>query len=142
MQALPSGYLAEIARQLSFLSAFLGGFAAAFYVTLLNSRSDKKACEYSLGSSAIAACGFVVAVISFVMISVVSHPDVPSNITSGSSLGNARIVGFLGFVLGVYALLVSVGISGWIRSRRLGFVTSIVAGVSVVLASWAIAGFG
>ncbi len=109
---------------------------------LWGSRSEKKACEYSLGSSAIAACGFVVAVIAFVMITVVSNPDVPSNIASSSSLVNARVVGFLGFVLGVYALLVSVGISGWIRSRRLGFVTSIVAGVSVVLASWAFSGFG
>ncbi len=142
MQSLPLSYLAEIAQQLSLLSTFLGGFAAAFFATLLVESSTKKSAGWSIGCAAIAASCFIVAVISFVMITIVLHPEVPNNVSEGSSIGRARAVGFIGFALGVYALLLSVGISGWIRSRKLGMITSVTAGLSVILVSWAFAGFG
>ncbi len=142
MQTLPPSYMVEIAQQLSFLSAFLGGFSAAVFVTLLVAESPKRSAGLAIGASAVAACCFVVAVISFVMVAIVLNPDVPSNVSAESSVDHARIVGFLGFVAGVYALLASVGISGWVRSRRLGVVTSVVAGGSAILVSWAFAGFG
>lgn len=142
MQTLPAEYLAEIARQFSFLSAFLGGFAATFFVTLLVADSPKRSTGWSLGCAAFAASSFVVAAVSFVMITVVLNPEVPANVSSGSSIDHARVVGILGFGLGVYALLASVGISGWIRSRRLGLVTSASAGVGLILVSWAFVGFG
>jgi len=142
MQTLPPEYLSELARQFSFLSAFLGGFAATFFVTLLVADSPKRCADWSLRCAATATSSFVVSAVSFVMLLMVLNPEVPANVRSASSIDHARVVGFLGFMLGVYALLASVGISGWIRSRRLGLVTSISAGVGVVLVSWAAVGFG
>ena len=141
MQPLPPNYLAEIARQIAFLSVFLGGFAATFLATLIVTNSAKKTADWSIGCSAIAASCFVVAVIASVMLTIVLHPEVPSNISAGSSVDKARVVFILGFGLGVYALLGSVGISGWIRSRKLGMVTSASAGLGVILVSWAFLGF-
>lgn len=141
MQSLPDSYLVEIARQLAFLSAFLGGFAATFLATLLVVASSKRIVGWVIGTAATAACSFVVAVIASVMLTIVLHPDVPANVSSASSAEIARIISMLGFTIGVIVLLVSVGLSGWIRSRQSGIVTSVVSFISLVLVSWALGGF-
>ncbi len=71
MQTLPPSYMVEIAQQLSFLSAFLGGFSAAVFVTLLVAESPKRSAGLATGASAVAACCFVVALMSFVMVAIV-----------------------------------------------------------------------
>jgi hypothetical protein len=43
--------------------------------------------------------------------------------------------------LGMYGLLLSLGLTGWIRSRPTGIVTTAVAAVSALVATWAMAGF-
>jgi len=107
MQILSNAYLAEISRQLAFLSAFLGGFSATFLATLLVLTSSKRITDWVVGSAAVAACSFVVAVIASVMLTVVLHPEVPSNVESSASIDTARIVSTLGLGIGVIALLVS-----------------------------------
>ena len=141
MQILSDSYLAEISRQLAFLSAFLGGFSATFLATLLVVSSSKRIAGWVVCSAATAACSFVVAVIASVMLTIVLHPDVPVNVKSNASTETARIVSTLGFSIGVISLLVSVGLSGWVRSRQSGIVTSVVSFTSLILVLWAIAGF-
>lgn len=141
MQTLSNSYLAEISRQLAFLSAFLGGFSATFMATLLVVASSKRVASWVVGSAATAACSFVVAVIAAVMLTIVLHPDVPSNVASDASTGTARIVSTLGFAIGAISLLVSVGLSGWVRSRQTGIATSAVSAISLVLVLWALGGF-
>ena len=141
MQTLSNSYLAEISRQLAFLSAFLGGFSATFLATLLVVASSRRIAGWVVGSAATAACSFVVAVVASVMLTIVLHPDAPSNVGNGTSIESARIVSTLGFGIGVIALLVSVGLSGWVRSRQSGIVTSIVSVISLVLVLWALGGF-
>ncbi len=141
MQPLPADYLAEISRQFAFLSAFLGGFAATFLATLLVIDSPKRVVNWVVGGAALAACGFVVAVIASVMLTVVLHPGAPLNVREGSSVEAARVVSALGFGVGVYALLFSVGLSGWVRSRESGIATTAAATAGLLLVSWAILGF-
>lgn len=142
MPSLPSSYLAEVARQVAFLSAFLGGFAATFLATLVVAKSSKRSVGWAIGFSAFAASCFIVAVISSVMLTTTLHPDAPGYVSAGVPVNMARVVSVLGFGLGAYALLGSVGISGWIRSRRLGLVTSIFAGVGAILVSMSIVSVG
>lgn len=142
MQSLSDSYLVEISRQLAFLSAFLGGFAATFLATLLVVASSRRIAGWVIGSAATAACSFVVSVISSVMLTIVLHPDVPTNVGSASSIDVARVVSTLGFGIGVISLLVSVGLSGWVRSRQSGIATSAVSSISLVLVFWAFGGFG
>lgn len=142
MQPLAPDYLAEVAGHLGFLSAFLGGFAATFLATLLVASSTKRVTGWIIVSAAFAACLFVIAVVGSVTLKIVLHPEVPSSFVSGSAVTNARVVSALAFVLGLYALLLSVGLSGWIRSRNTGIATSLAAFMGVVVVSWAIVGFG
>ncbi len=142
MQPLPADYLAEISRQFAFLSAFLGGFAATFLATVLVNDSPKRVVNWVVGGAALAACGFIVAVIASVMLNMVLHPGAPLNVREGYSVEAARAMSALGFGLGVYALLVSVGLSGWIRSRKSGITTTVSAAVGLLLVTWAFLGFG
>ncbi|NQZ89528.1 MAG: hypothetical protein HRT54_18285 [Colwellia sp.] len=141
MQALPSNYLVEIAQQIAFVSAFLGGFSATFLATLIVYSSSKKSTDWSIGCSAFAASCFIVAVVGSVMLTIVLHPEAPSNVSAGASINTARVVIFIGFALGLYALLCSIGISGWIRSRRTGIMTSTCAVLGVYFVTWAILSF-
>jgi hypothetical protein len=141
MQSLADSYLIEIAQQLAFLGAFLGGFAATFLATLVVIDSPKRVVGWVVGTAAAAACSFVVAVLASVVLTTVLHPEVPANVRAESSVETARIVCTVGFLLGVIALLTSVGLSGWIRSRRSGIATSTFAGLGLVLVFWSLQGF-
>ncbi len=142
METLPLDYLAEIARQIAFLSAFLGGFAATFLATLLMVDSPRKVAGWAIGAAAFAATLFIVAVIASVMLAVVLQPNVPERVASVASIGHARTVSGAGFILGLYALLLSLGLSGWIRSRGVGIATALAAGLGAVMVTWGLTGFG
>ncbi|AHM60486.1 hypothetical protein D770_11145 [Flammeovirgaceae bacterium 311] len=139
MVILNPEYLAEIARQLAFVSAFLGGFAATFLATLLFVNSPKKAAGWAIAGASFSASAFIVAVIALIMLVVNLNPEALS--VSESSLLAARVVGMLSFMAGAYSLLASIGISGWLRSRKTGLATSIPAGMAALLITWAITGF-
>ena len=142
MQELPAAYLGEIARQIAFVGAFLGGFAATFLATLLVAATPKRVTSWVIGAAAVASCAFIVAVIASVSLTTVSHPETPEIVRQNTAVDVARIVSTLGFGIGISALLVSVGLSGWIRSRRAGVVTSTIAGISLLVVGWAMTGFG
>jgi len=141
VQALPLDYLAEIARQIAFLSAFLGGFAATFLATLLAANSPKRVAGWTIGCVAFSASWFVIAVIASVMLAVVLHPNAPSNVAASSSVTHARVTSALAFTFGIYALLIGMGMSGWIRSRRTGIATLLAAILGGIVVTWAVLGF-
>lgn len=142
MLSLPPDYLAEIARQIAFLSAFLGGFAATFLATLLAAHSPKRITAWTICSSALAASAFVVSTTVSVMLVVTLHPNAPADITTGQDVVRSRILSTLGFIVGIYALLLGIGLCGWMRSRRVGLVTSVGASVAALVVTWAVGGFG
>lgn len=141
MQTLPPDYLAEIARQIAFLSAFLGGFAATFLATLLVAGSPRRVAGWAIGGAAVAAGSFIIAIVAAVMLTIVSHPEVPPNVLAGSSVLRARLISTLGFFIGLLALLASLGLSGWIRSRKTGIATTVAASLATAMVLWAALGF-
>lgn len=132
MYSLAPEYLAEIARQIGSLSAFLGGFAAAYFGTLLALNASHRLASWAIASAALASLAFVVAVVACTKLVMVLHPQAPAMLAQ-ESLGLTRALAVLGFLLGTYALLTSIGLSGWLRSRRTGLVTSWLAGVAGLL---------
>ena len=141
MQPLAPEYLAEIGRQLASLSAFLGGFAAAFLGTLLALQTPARQVSWAAGAAAVASAAFTVAVVAATMLAVVLHPSAPGPQSRAAEAGTARVVAALAFCIGMYALLVALGLSGWARSRRLGLVTSCVAVAAAIVATWTVVSF-
>lgn len=139
MTQLPPEYLAQIGQQLATLSAFLAGFAIAFIGVVLTVPKPNPTAGWVAGSAAIAAAAFALSVVASTMISIVLHPASPAHIKQSAHLQSARIIGGLGFIIGIYSLVTTLGLSGWIRSRALGWLTTTIGLVAASLITWLIA---
>jgi hypothetical protein len=126
-------FVGEIARQLTSVSAFLGGFAATFLGILLQSQSPRRHVGWAAGAAAVASASFMIAVIAGTLVALVVNPGAPRGFATPEFLPWARRILTVSFALGIYANLLSLGLSGWIRSRPLGLVTSIAALVSGIV---------
>ena len=126
-------FIGEIARQLASVCAFLGGFAATFLGILLQSSSTRRHVGWAAGAAAIASVSFMIAVIAGTLVALALHPDAPEGFAAPAFLPWARGVLLCSIGLGIHANLLSLGLSGWIRSRALGMVTSTAALLSAVL---------
>ncbi|HJT81612.1 MAG TPA: hypothetical protein VJ719_10475 [Chthoniobacterales bacterium] len=120
-------FIGEIARQIAAVSAFLGGFAATFLGILLQSQSSRRHVGLAAGAAAVASALFMVAVIAGTLVALAVSPAAPNNFATPEFVPWARRVFLVSFALGIYSNLLSLGLSGWIRSRWLGMVTSTAA---------------
>lgn len=124
-------YIVAVAEQLSFVSAFLGGISATILVTILVFTSPKKSVSWMVSSSTLAACSLLVAVVASWRLIILLHPEMP--ITVDDFLIKVLWAGMLlGYGLGFLSLLVSIGLSGWLRSKSNGIITSAIALVGIV----------
>ena len=133
MQAVNAEFLAETGRQIASLSAFLGGFAATFFGILLQSPNSRRRVGWAAGAAAVASASFILAVISGTTLALVMHPGAPPGIAKPTFLPQVRSLILIAFSCGIYSILLSLGLSGWIRSRQLGIVTSVAALVSAAI---------
>lgn len=134
MEALAPAYLSALASQLGSLSAFLGGFAATFLGTLLALGGRGRTASLAIGFAAASSAAFIVCVVASTALVSVLHPLAPATARAASP-DAARTILTLSFVLGLYALLASLGLSGWSRSKGTGWTTSLAAGVGAALAT-------
>lgn len=141
MYELAPAYLMELARQMAFLSAFLGGLAAVLLQLLLPTQGPRRLVTVAVGFTTAAAVAFIIALTGATMMTTVLHPEAPAYVADAGGLTRARAVSTLMFMLGLYCLLVSLGLCGWIRSRATGLTTSIAAVFGVVMVTWAATGF-
>lgn len=124
-------YIVAVAEQLSFVSAFLGGISATILVTILVFTSEKKSVNWLVSSSAIAACSLLIAVVASWRIIILLHPRLPIQVDP--DIIEVLWAGMLiGYGLGFLSLLISIGLSGWLRSKRDGIITSTIALIAVV----------
>jgi len=127
---LKASYVVAVAEQLSFVSAFLGGVSATILFSVIIFSSNKRIVGFLVAMSTLSACSLLVSVIAGWRLIIGLHPDLPFSPDPAkiNLLWNSLIAGY---GLGVNSLVVSIGLSGWIRSRRMGYVTSVIAGVSI-----------
>ena len=133
MQPVNAEFLAETGRQIASLSAFLGGFSATFLGILLQSPNSRRHVGWAAGAAAVASASFLLAVISGTTLALVMHPGAPPDIAKATFLPQVRILIIIAFTGGIYSILLSLGLSGWIRSRQLGIVTSVAALISGII---------
>ena len=131
MVPLAADYLATIATQVGGISAFLGGFAATFLAMFLTLGHQSRAASIAIGASALASVSFVVAVVATTALVAALHPHAPAG--AAASAGIAQLAMGVSFLLGMLALLLSLGASGWTRSRRTGWMTSGIAAVGAIV---------
>jgi hypothetical protein len=128
--------MAELFRQLAFISAIIGGFSLAFLVQLLVAHFGRRIVDWTIGFSMAATAGLIVCALGWTLSAVV--------VSDSGGQGEAmRVSGTLnhlhmrlsdGFVLSLFLFLVSLGLCGWIRSRVMGLVsTTIASGATIAM---------
>ena len=131
MLELAPDYAHDLANQIGFLSAFLGGFAATLFGVLLMSGKQSRAVGASIILSALSGVAFIVAVIASTQVIAAAHPQAPPFVAAKGFVA-AQIAMSIGFLLGVYSLLACIGFAGWARPRATGIATSIIAVIGAV----------
>lgn len=131
--------MAEFFRQFAFINALLGGFAFSFLGVLLSSQTKHRVVGAAIAITAGAAACFIIATLGATFSAAAAA-------NAGAAALPASIVGLrkpmsLIFLGGVFFLLVSLGLSGWLRSRNLGLVTTLIALLTAVGAFFMLAPF-
>jgi len=121
--------LAEFFRQFAFINAILGGFAFSFLGVLLTVDSKHRVVSWVTAITAGAAACFIIATLGATF-SAAAAANTGASELPASILALQKPMSLI-FLGGVLLLLVSLGMSGWLRSRSLGIVTTIIAILAV-----------
>ena len=121
----------EYYRQFAFVSSVLGGFAFAFYGTLLLAPTPHRTASWAAFLSVTASIAFLLVTLgtTFAASRATMLPTgqtMPTEITSQLPLISMLFLG------GVLLLLTSFGLGGWVRSRSLGIATTTCAAVGAI----------
>tara|TARA_B100000678_G_scaffold18937_1_gene14678 strand:+ start:1470 stop:1886 length:417 start_codon:yes stop_codon:yes gene_type:complete len=133
MVQIDPAYQLALADMMIGICSFLGGFSATIFVTLLTLAKPSIFARIAIGASAFAAVAFIICLTSAVSISFALHPAAPTSVRD-APLDHLQITMAASFILGIAAMLGSIGISGWIRSRALGVFTSVIAAIGLLMA--------
>lgn len=120
--------MTEYYRQFAFVSSVLAGFAFGFYGTLLLGPTPHRTASGAAFLSVTASIAFLLVTLGTTFaasrsadLPVGAH--LPAEITSEVPLLSVL------FLIGIFFLLTSFGLGGWVRSRALGIATTTVAAI-------------
>lgn len=118
-------YLAEIFRQMAFIGAVLGGFSAAFLATMVTATQAGRIATVTIGAAAFAAASFVAVTVGATIVALnVMALGLSDFNAFPAATDRARFWTGLLFLVGIYALILALGLCGWIRSRSTGWATT------------------
>jgi hypothetical protein len=130
--------LADLFRQLAFISALIGGFAFAFLGVLLTVPSRSRIVEWTAGMATATVAGLMICVIGWTLMASDVITSTPAKASAEEFLKVAlklnRMHSLLSllFIAGMLLFLASLGLSGWVRSRALGIASSVIALLAAV----------
>lgn len=125
--------LLEILRQLAFISAVLAGFSVTLFIGVMQmNTAHRRILIWAAGMSLAGATLLIVSTVAGV------GGIVASAIGGGPGAGvQVPVFGAFqwsvwSFLMGTFAFLISLGLSGRAHSRTLGWVSAIVSGVTIL----------
>lgn len=137
---------AELFRQLAFISALIGGFAFTFVGVLLVSEHRSRVVSWTSALSMAVSAGLVICALGWsvgasVMLMGAAAPAGAdaAELSAALSLMHRRLS--LVFIVSILFFFAAMGLSGWVRSRRMGFVSSAIAAVAAAGAAFVLLPF-
>jgi hypothetical protein len=129
--------LLEVFRQTAFISAVVGGFIFGFVAVFLTSSCRKRIVGWTAVLAIASAVGFLICVLGWTMgiprlqILVSEQPNEILN-TLFKPLTELHRLLSLVFIASMFLFIVSLGISGWVRSKTVGIASCTLAGIAFV----------
>jgi hypothetical protein len=130
---------ADLFRQGAFISALIAGFSLAFLAVLLTNVPDRRVATWTAAFSIAATAGLTVCSLGWTlaaprMAAAVVPPGAAFEMPA--VLLNIHRLLSKTFLVCFYLFLTSLALSGWIRSRTLGAVSTAVSVLAMAGAGW------
>lgn len=132
MNELPFEYWNKLSSQFILISVFLGGFSIAITANLLINQADRPLYNVILKLATTSSSGFLTTVFAMTNIVLATTDSSPLGATQ-DELNTPRIIGFLGYLVGVLSLLAILGLSGWTKSKKTGIFTTVISIITFIL---------
>jgi cytochrome bd-type quinol oxidase subunit 2 len=116
-------YWNKLAGQTITISSLLGGFTIAVIANFLVSETKTRLTNNIMGVSTLAASFFLITVFAMTKLLMMTTDGYPFKVVD-SDLLLSRIVGLIAFIFGIISLLTMIFMSGWTKSRKMGFFTT------------------
>jgi hypothetical protein len=126
-------YIAETAA-LAGLAGIMGGFSLAAVVQMLTAGSGGKLATAGIIVFSAASVMFLYALI----VAVLSLSAAAELSRAPTELDNLNIGALLNMFAAIYVFIGGIGLSGWIRSRIAGIVTTVFALITMCMVTYAI----
>jgi hypothetical protein len=124
---------AEICKQSAFISALVAGFSFAFLGAILVSTINKKIVDWVMTFSTLSIAGLLICSLAWTLCASrlqlytgTGTVQIPQNL-----LSLHKTLSFV-FISSFCFFLVTLGLSGWMRSRRTGIISSVISFVATV----------
>lgn len=132
MIELPLAYWHQLADQIIFISSLLSGFSLAVIIALLGFKPMEGVASHLLKAATIAAASFIVTIFAMTKVMMMTTEGYPFEV-SDKLLMMPRTLGSISFFMGIIALISIIALAGWVKSKKLGWFTTIVAVLAFVL---------
>jgi len=131
MIELSNEYINALASQIAFMSTFLGGFSATILGALVLSERNDKLIKRLVISFSLSTCLFIIVVFAMTNLIMLTTPGYPLP-TANSDTFLSKTIGILSFMLAIITLLISIAIMGWLKSKKIGIVTTCFGVISLL----------
>ncbi len=133
MNLTPESY-AEICKQSAFISALVAGFSFAFLGTLIVSSVRNKIIDWIISFSSLSIAGLLICSLTWTLsasrMAIYSSDKI--NQVPPVFLSLHKKLSFV-FISSFFFFLITLGLSGWIRSRRLGIISTVISAIAAIL---------
>jgi hypothetical protein len=131
----------ELVRQLVFFTSILAGFAFSGVIQLLVLKDTRKITSWIIGCLTVSTCIMLIATFigSILLYKVESYPtaeQIPQRLLV--FFGRVGLLELCLLLLGLAVFLAGVGLTGWIRSKFVGVVSSVAAVFALIVMLWAL----
>jgi hypothetical protein len=132
----------ELIKQLILFASILAGFSFAGVLQLITLNSPKKIISWTMGSLIIASLmmlssTFIACLLLYKLELFKTAQEIPSNLLL--LFGQIGVFELILLIVGMFLFALGVGLSGWIRSRPVGIVSSVFAALTFGFMLWCIA---
>lgn len=125
-------YWNELAKQTILVSSLLSGFSITVVANLLVSDKNDKLTNRILKCATLSAGCFLVTVFAMVQISMMTTPGLPASIVV-KDFNIPRLIGFLTLLIGLFSLTAVISLSGWTKSKKVGWYTTTIGILTLIL---------
>lgn len=120
--------MSQLFEQLGFISAILAGFAFTFVASLLTLRVTSRMYTWAFSGALLASFSLMLGSVAAVLASL----GVASNHLDEQRTMTLLAVVSQSFLVGIFALVLAFGCSGWLHSRRVGQIATILSVLTAV----------